>query len=117
MCGFAAGDPWPKLLFEPKQLSEEEQALVDKLPLGSKGNPVRCAYPEGEVRYLERLMCPNGKPPKFKRLGSYGAGPYDTVIDGYQVKCKRPKRKTMIFMDMYHEGYVEQQVVPGFDRG
>jgi hypothetical protein len=70
--------------------------------------------PEGEREYLGRLRCPNGKPPKFKRLGSYGPGPYGTVIDGYEVKCKKPKRTVRVFMDMYHDAFEESRAVEGF---
>lgn len=80
--------------------------------LGSEGNPVRCSGPPGERAYLSRLRCSDGKAPKFHRLGSYGAGPYGNILDGYNVKCEE-KDAVTVFMDMYHK-HVEKEPVPGF---
>ena len=88
---------------------------VNKRPLGSKANPVRCSGPKGEREYLNRLRCPNGYKPEFKRVGSYGPGPYGTVIDGYEVNCLESEVKITIFMDMYHNGYFENRPIVGFD--
>ena len=99
----------------PKTLTEEEQATMAKEPLGSKANPVRCSFPDGEEEYLKRLRCPGGKPPKFKRMGSYGEGPYGTILDGYELNCTKPKRATVVYMDMYHEGFTEKRAVEGFE--
>lgn len=82
-------------------------------PLGAKTNPVRCESPRGERAYLSRLRCPDGERPTFARIGSFGPGPYGNIIDGYMVKCEGREEAT-VFMDMYHEGYVEKEAVPGF---
>jgi len=81
--------------------------------LGTKTNPVRCEDPKGERQYLNRLRCPDGKRPKYSRIGSFGIGPYGNILDGYRVKCEGRDEDT-IFMDMYHEGYIEKEAVPGF---
>lgn len=82
--------------------------------LGTKTNPVRCEDPKGERQYLSRLRCPDGKRPEYSRLGSFGVGPYGNILDGYSVNCAG-REEVIVFMDMYHEGYVEKEAVPGFD--
>ena len=81
--------------------------------LGTKTNPVRCEAPRGERAYLNRLRCANGKRPDYSRIGSFGIGPYGNILDGYRVKCEGSNEVT-VFMDMYHDGYVEKEAVPGF---
>lgn len=81
--------------------------------LGTKTNPVRCEDPKGERQYLSRLRCSDDSRPAFSRIGSFGVGPYGNIIDGYRVKCEKSDEVT-VFMDMYHEGYVEKEAVPGF---
>jgi|GEM_PF-6583295 len=81
--------------------------------LGAQTNPVRCYDPKGERQYLNRLRCPDKNPPVYSRIGSFGIGPYGNILDGYSVKCE-DKEEVTIFMDMYHEGYVEKAAVPGF---
>ncbi|MGZ8421236.1 MAG: hypothetical protein ACXWU3_17385, partial [Allosphingosinicella sp.] len=84
-------------------------------PLGSKQNPVRVEMPAGEQAYLARLRCGDGRAPQFERMGSFGAGVYGNILDGYIVDCgAAPPGKVEIFMDMYHRGHVETQPVPGF---
>ena len=82
-------------------------------PLGSLKNPVRCFFPTGQREYLRRLRCPDGEAPIFRRVGSYGMGPDKHIIDGYRVRCADGK-PLMVFMDMYHKGYLELAPPPGF---
>jgi len=83
-------------------------------PLGVKRNPVRAHKPAGQREYLNRLRCPmDGKAPNFERMGSFGAGPYETIIDGYEVKC-RGEEPVKVFMDMYFPNHYETEAVPGF---
>lgn len=91
---------------------------AEAYPLGSKENPVRVEMPQGQMAYLASLRCTDGKPPQFKRIGNYGLGVYDNIIDGYDVRCEgsEPASST-IFMDMYHAGHVETRPVPGFTIG
>jgi hypothetical protein len=100
--------------FDPKTLTAEEQAVVDKAPLGSKENPIRCEAPEGERAYLKRLRCPSGKAPKFERSGSVGLGPYEMIMDLYEVRCSEWSEPADVYMDMYHEGYKEKRADPKF---
>ncbi len=81
--------------------------------LGTKDNPVRCESPRGERQYLNRLRCKDGNPPAYSRIGSFAPGPYGNILDGYNVKCEG-RDEVIIFMDMYHDGYVEKEAVPGF---
>jgi hypothetical protein len=80
-------------------------------PLGSQQNPVRTAGVEGQHRYLSRLRCADGRPPKFKRTFSAGIGPFGRIIDGYDVRCGAERRE--LFLDMYHD-HVESAPVPGY---
>ena len=96
-----------------KEKGQDESSQKISGVLGTKTNPVRCEDPKGERKYLNRLRCPDGKPPKHSRIGSFGLGPYGNILDGYRVKCEGRDEAT-IFMDMYHEGYVEKEAVPGF---
>lgn len=94
------------------------EALIAKAqahPLGSENNPVRADMPGGQRAYLARLRCADGKRPDFFRVGSFGMGPYERIIDGYEVTCKdSAPAKTMIYMDMYHPGHREPAAVEGF---
>ncbi|MBV8409141.1 MAG: hypothetical protein JOY64_16040 [Alphaproteobacteria bacterium] len=87
-------------------------ASIEAQPLGSKGNPVRCFHPPGQHAYLRRLQCPDGSTPVFQRQGNVGAGPYTTIVDAYEVRCAG--KSVVIYLDMYHPGYIEQRAVPGF---
>jgi hypothetical protein len=94
-----------------EKLIEQAQAH----PLGSQENPVRADMPGGQRAYLNRLRCADGNRPTYSRVGSFGAGVYGRIIDGYEVLCKdSAPEKSMIFMDMYHPGHKEPAAVPGF---
>ncbi len=90
----------------------DEAAILSK-PLGSRANPVRAFMPEGQREYLRRLRCDDRKRPKFHRTGSFGPGPWGSIIDGYEVSCK-DGFSVLIFMDMYHPDYRETEAVEGF---
>src|SRR5690606_3865317 len=86
-------------------------------PLGSPGNPVRCDMPAGERAYLDRLRCPDGGVPTYRRIGSFGVGPHGNIINGYRVHCPGAApddEGAVIFTDMYHPGHIEPEPVPGF---
>jgi len=97
---------------------KEYRKLVKKAykhPLGSRKNPVRADAPEGQREYLGRLRCTDGSTPDYRRSGNVGAGVYGYIIDVYVVDCGDVvPGQTEIYMDMYHGGYVEQEVVAGF---
>jgi len=80
--------------------------------LGSKERPVRAFMPAGEREYIMRLRCPSGQEPLFERLGSVGRGPYGNIVDGYKLKCGDVE--SMLYIDMYHQSYREQETIPGF---
>jgi len=98
-------------LLEGRKTITPDWAAINAVPLGDKGNPVR-VHLAGQEAYLSRLVCSNGAPPTFYRVGSFGVGVYGTIVDGYDVDCAGSKR--MVFMDMYHPNYVEPRPVPGF---
>ena len=84
-------------------------------PLGSQQNPVRAAMPEGQRAYLRRLRCADGAVPAFSRIGNFGAGVYGNIIDGYRLRCSgAAPADSVVYMDMYHRGHVEERPVPGF---
>jgi hypothetical protein len=100
---------------EQKDKGKEKEESAKKVSgaLGTKTNPIRCEDPKGERQYLSRLRCTDGSRPAFSRIGSFGVGPYGNILDGYRVKCEGGDEVT-VFMDMYHEGYIEKEAVPGF---
>lgn len=89
-----------------------DQAAIDRRPLGTNANPVRCQGPRGERYYLARLVDPDGAEIDFERIGSFGAGPYGNILDGYSVKLG--DKTVTVFMDMYHDGFFEDRPLPGF---
>lgn len=98
---------------KPEEKDKSASAEKTSGPLGSEKNPVRCEAPRGERAYLSRLRCSDGKPPVFSRAGSFGVGPYGNILDVYRVKCEDAE-EARVFMDMYHQGHVEKEAVPGF---
>ena len=86
-----------------------------KHPLGTKENPVRVDMPPGQRAYLSRLRCSDGKAPQFGRVGNFGPGIYNSIIDGYDVRCLTgTPAQSMIYMDMYHPEHNETAAPPGF---
>lgn len=84
-------------------------------PFGSAKNPVRAHFPPGQRAYLDRLRCADGNAPKYRRMGSAGASPYQNIMDIYDVDCGDAEPgKQSIHIDMYHKGHVEAEAVPGF---
>jgi outer membrane murein-binding lipoprotein Lpp len=87
---------------------------AQKFALGTENNPVRAHAPQGQRAYLSRLKCSDGSRPQFNRAGSFGAGPYGSIIDGYALTCGGQRQDGLIFMDMYHPGHQEDEAVPGY---
>jgi len=88
---------------------------VSAHPLGSEENPVRADMPRGQRAYLDRLRCADGTAPSYSRVGSMGAGPYGSIIDGYEVICAGGEpADSIIMIDMYHPGHVEKAAPKGF---
>jgi hypothetical protein len=88
-------------------------AAARAFALGSRENPLRVLMPPGERADLARLRCPAGDAPAFWRIGSFGGGPYESIIDGYDVRCADGRDAT-IFMDMDHPGHDETRAPAGF---
>jgi hypothetical protein len=83
-------------------------------PFGSQQNPVRASMPVGQRAYLARLRCSDNSAPTFSREGSFGIGPYGSIMDRYAVTCATGTPATAsVYMDMYHD-HVEAAAVPGF---
>jgi hypothetical protein len=57
--------------------------------------------PQAERDYLDTLRDDDGKPVRYNRIGSFGAGPDGHIIDGYNVETSTGK-KFLIYIDMYH---------------
>jgi hypothetical protein len=86
-----------------------------KHPLGSAENPVRAHMPQGQRAYLAKLRCADGKAPTYFREGNFGIGVYRNIVDGYRVTCDGSEpASSLVYMDMYHAGHVENAAVPGF---
>ncbi len=82
-------------------------------PLGSTGSPIRANQPIGQREYLDRLLCPGGERPKYRRAGNVGIGVYGNIVDKYRVEC--PDRSPdFIYMDYYFPGYRERRAPEGF---
>lgn len=108
---YSVGGPGSPQGEDLAELIEEAQAS----PLGSRENPVRAEMPSGQRAYLSRLRCSDGSRPAFQRVGNFGVGVFGRIIDGYQVVCRGSEpAETMVFMDMYHPGYIENEPVEGF---
>lgn len=86
---------------------------AERHPLGSNNNPVRAHMPQGQRAYLDRLRCSNGRAPSYTRTGNVGVGVFGNIVDLYAVTCAGGEAKA-VYMDMYHQGYVERRAVPGF---
>lgn len=96
--------------WQPPSVSQEE---IARHPLGSAERPVRSQGPQGQHDYLNRLVCKNGKVPKFERAGSVGESPYGYPMDAYRVKCGRSAEQ-IVYMDLYHPRFIEPEAVPDF---
>ena len=68
--------------------------------------------PQAERDYLNTLRDEVGKPVRYQRIGSFGAGPDGHIIDGYNVETSTGK-KLILYIDMYHaENDPAKQLAP-----
>jgi hypothetical protein len=90
-------------------------AAAAAFPLGSLQNPVRVGGPEGELAYVARLRCADGKPPKLGAKRPGGIGAYGSVVEAFPIDCgaAAPGRVDLM-MDMYFEEHSETRAPPGF---
>ena len=86
--------------------------MVSKL--GTIHNPIRCAEPIGEWRYLSQLVSEIHGHIQYVRIGSFKVG--GTLLDGYVILDLAGKKIAELYFDMYHPGYVEGSVPEGFSR-
>lgn len=101
-------------ILDAPELEKRLAAAADK-PLGSRENPVRVSGARAEYAYMGRLRCNDGQPPTFEREGSFGAGPFDSILDRYRFDCRSAGPAPQpIFIDMYHPDHIETNAVPGF---
>lgn len=82
------------------------------VPLGRKGNPIRCDGAQGQHFYLDRLRDPNGNGIEYQRVGAAGQGPYGRLLDEYVIQDGGPLGRSL-FLDMYHPGYSETKAPEG----
>jgi hypothetical protein len=94
---------------------EAAVAAAAAFPLGSLQNPVRVGGPEGELAYLARLRCADGKAPKVGPKRPGGIGAFGTVVETFALDCgaASPGRVDIV-MDMYFEEHVERSAPAGF---
>jgi hypothetical protein len=79
-------------------------------------NPIPVRQQDGELGYLETLQCACGEPFAFHRVGSFGSGPDEHIVDGYELICRNRTHRIMLYMDMYHAG--PSSLLPeGLSRG
>jgi hypothetical protein len=94
---------------------ESEIAAAAAHPLGTLENPVRVGGPEGELAYLGRLRCADGKPPQAFDRKSGGIGAFGSVVGLYTLDCgTAAPGRSQIALDMYHEEHREDRAPPGF---
>ncbi len=82
------------------------------VPLGRKGNPIRCDGAQGQHFYLDRLRDPNGNGIEYQRVGAAGQGPYGRLLDEYVIQDVGPLGRSL-FLDMYHPGHSETKAPEG----
>jgi hypothetical protein len=94
---------------------EAAVAAAAAFPLGSLQNPVRVGGPEGELAYLARLRCADGKAPKIGAKRPGGVGAFGTFVEAFPLDCgaAAPGRIDIV-MDMYFEEHVERSAPAGF---
>ena len=82
--------------------------------LGTLDNPIRCENPSGERSYLEQLISTTHGFFQYQRMGCFAGG--KKPIDGYSIMDLSGTKFTELYFDMYHPGYIEQEVPEGFTR-
>ena len=100
---------------DPQQTSDDPTygySRENPIMLGSQDE---FGGPAAERLYLSHLRDSKFRRMRFKRLGSYGGGSDDHIIDGYELTTQDGQSMT-IFIDMYHSNVHPFQVkVPRAD--
>lgn len=96
-----AAEAKPPAGVDPKQTSTDaEYGYSEKKPI-KVGAKDEMGGPAAERAYLNTLRDEAGKPVKYARQGSVGAGPDGNVLDAYEVQTSTG-RKLTLYIDMYH---------------
>lgn len=95
-------------------LVDERIDAAQAHPLGSFENPIRGNRGSANY-YFMRLQCEDGNAPSFHRIGNVGPGPYESIVDLYEVDCpdSAPKKQQLHY-DMYHGIYIEVDAPEGY---
>ncbi len=101
---------------DPKLTSRDKEYGYSKMKPVKVGSKSKDAGPVAEREFLETLLDGEGKKVRFERVGSFGVGSDDHIVDGYEVTGSDGKK--MIYIDMYHpENPPKKQLAPmGFWR-
>jgi hypothetical protein len=80
----------------------------DEFPFGvgkyafSLDNPIPCYTIPGSYKYLSELRW-NGRPIKYKRLGSFSSEVVSDSIDGYQIISSEEQSLGVIYISPYQQ--------------
>jgi hypothetical protein len=91
---------------------------------GSVLNPVKCDMPEGERRYLKRLLTTDNRPVEYEYYDSV-IGADGKILDRFMLKnplhgiedssgASKGPGSFRIYMDLYHRDTVDTEPIPGF---
>lgn len=69
---------------------------------GELANPIPVNGPGGEIKYINRLLCPCGKCLIGHRLGTLKLIGADNVYDVYETVCSEGRHWSVWYFDMYH---------------
>jgi hypothetical protein len=86
---------------DPKLTSTDPEYGYSTMKPIKVGSSDEYGGPAAERAYFNTLRDETGKPVKFQRLGSYGAGPDGNILDGYEVQTSTGRTITL-YIDMYH---------------
>ena len=81
--------------------------------MGTVENPIKADMPTGERAYFSRLRCSDGAPVKARRLAAGPIGSDGHISDLIEVSCTDSAAR-ILYIDMYHPGYVEERAPVGF---
>ena len=81
--------------------------------VGTVENPIKADMPTGERAYFSRLRCSDGAPVKARRLAAGPIGSDGHISDLIEVSCTDSAAR-ILYIDMYHPGYVEERAPVGF---
>lgn len=94
-------EPKPPAGLDPKLSSDDpEYGYTRNKPI-KVGSSEEFGGPTAERAYLSSLRDEVGKPVKFSRVGSVGAGADGHVLDNYMVRTSTGRTITL-YIDMYH---------------